>query len=109
MHDPKLTRQERKILEGIEQELRSDEALDLRGLVDDRPRRGRSWSAALGRHLGLCTAGLGAISVLMFVLASASASPVPLWLFAAVWVVTGVCLMRLLLVSAGRWAARRQR
>ncbi|KQX56295.1 MULTISPECIES: hypothetical protein [unclassified Streptomyces] len=109
MHEPKLTRQERKILEGIEQELRSDEGLDLHGLEDGRPRRAGSWSAALGRHLGLCTAALGAMSVLMFVIASASASPAPLWLFAAVWVATAVCLIRLLLVRADRWAARRQR
>ncbi|MYS06421.1 DUF3040 domain-containing protein [Streptomyces sp. SID6041] len=109
MHDanPKLTQQERKILEGIEQGLRSDASLSRRlrslghtGAGPGRPDGTRG--AALRQRLGLITGVLGLACLALFVLAALSSSSGPLWLFAAVWVVTAVCLMRLLLRAVAR-------
>ncbi|MCX5230496.1 hypothetical protein [Streptomyces sp. NBC_00233] len=118
MHDPnpRLTHQERKILEGIEQGLRSDTSLNrrLRSLghtAADTGRAGGTWGTDLRHRLGWLTAVLGFACVALFLLAAASSSSGPLWLFAAVWVVTAVCLMRLLLgaVARRRSAAARRR
>ncbi|MER5963355.1 hypothetical protein [Streptomyces sp. NPDC002057] len=108
MHEPKLTHQERKLLESIEEGLRGDETLDreLRSFGHAPARPGGRWSTVLRRRLGWCTAGLGAVCAALFVLAAVSSSAVPLWCFAAVWVVTAVCLIRLVYVGAG---ARRRR
>ncbi|MEU7700192.1 hypothetical protein [Streptomyces sp. NPDC039028] len=109
MHDanPKLTQQERKILEGIEQGLRSDASLSrrLRSLGHTGGGHGRSEGArgaVLGRRLGLITGVLGVACVALFLLAALSSSSGPLWLFAAVWVVTAVCLMGLLMRAVAR-------
>ncbi|APE25579.1 hypothetical protein [Streptomyces venezuelae] len=106
MHDPKLTHQERKLLEGIEAGLRSDESLSrkLHTFGHAHAGAGGAWGV-VGRHrLGWCAAGLGAACVALFVLAVASTSTVPLWLFSAVWVVTAVCLMRLGMLAIRRRA-----
>ncbi|MCX4985115.1 hypothetical protein [Streptomyces sp. NBC_00572] len=102
MHDPKLTHQERMILEGIEEGLRGDESLNRRlrtlGLAHARRHEGAggAWGAVLRNRLGWCTIVLGIACVALFGLAAASSSPAPIWCFAAVWVVTAVCLIRLL-------------
>ncbi|WP_055602298.1 DUF3040 domain-containing protein [Streptomyces aureus] len=106
MHDPhpRLTHQERKILEGIEAGLRGDASLDrrLRSLGHTTADAGGSRGAVLRRRLGWITAVLGIACVALFLLAAASSSSGPLWIFAAVWVVTAVCLMRLLLRAVAR-------
>ncbi|MFD3991400.1 hypothetical protein [Streptomyces sp. NPDC058548] len=118
MHDPnpRLTHQERKILEGIEAGLRGDASLNrrLRSLghdAADSGSAGGTWGAVLRHRLGWFTAVLGVACVALFLLAAVSSSSGPLWLFAAVWVVTAVCLMRLLLraVARRRSAAARRR
>ncbi|MCB8901741.1 MULTISPECIES: hypothetical protein [unclassified Streptomyces] len=121
MHDPnprlpRLTDQERKILEGIEAGLRGDASLDrrLRSLghtVAGTAGTGGTRGGVLRHRLGWFTAVLGIACVALFLLAAASSSSAPLWLFAAVWVVTAVCLMRLLLgaVARRRSAAARRR
>ncbi|MFF3838761.1 hypothetical protein [Streptomyces sp. NPDC001930] len=118
MHDPnpRLTHQERKILEGIEQGLRSDASLNrrLRSLghtTAGTGSAGGTWGAVLRHRLGWFTAVLGIACVALFLVAAASSSSGPLWLFAAVWVVTAVCLMHLLVraVSRRRGAAARRR
>ncbi|WP_338491640.1 hypothetical protein [Streptomyces sp. SJL17-4] len=109
MHDPnpKLTHQERKILEGIEEGLRGDASLTrrLRSLGNTGAGTGSAggtWGAVLRHRLGWFTTVLGIACVALFLLAVASTSSGPLWLFAAVWVVTAVCLMRLLLRAVAR-------
>ncbi|MBP2586320.1 hypothetical protein J3A78_006798 [Streptomyces sp. PvR006] len=118
MHDPnpRLTRQEQKILEGIEAGLRGDASLDrrLRSLghtVAGAPGRGGTRGGVPRPRLGWVTAVLGIACVALFLLAAASSSSGPLWLFAAAWVVTAVCLMRLILgaVARRRGAAARRR
>ncbi|WP_406064797.1 DUF3040 domain-containing protein [Streptomyces sp. NBC_01077] len=115
MHDPnpKLTHQERKILEGIEEGLRSDDSLNrrLRSLGHGPAGTGGSWGAVVRHRLGWCTTVLGVACVALFVLAAASSSAAPLWFFAAAWVVTAVCLIRLLqrTVERRRSAAARRR
>ncbi|WP_329285691.1 hypothetical protein [Streptomyces sp. NBC_00691] len=118
MHDPnpKLTHQERKILEGIEAGLRSDASLNrrLRSLGHSAPGTGGAggtWGGGLRHRLGWITAALGVVCVALFLLAAVSSSSGPLWVFAAVWVVTAVCLMRLLVraVARRRSAAARRR
>ncbi|MFD9307517.1 hypothetical protein ACFWCB_33395 [Streptomyces sp. NPDC060048] len=104
MDGPELSQQERMILEGIEQDLRTDQLLDrrLRTL-----RRGlRPWVSPLGwsrRHgLGVSTCLLGVVCAVLFVRAVATSSPTLIWAFAAVWVLTLVCLMLLVI----RWCRR---
>ncbi|WP_370413660.1 DUF3040 domain-containing protein [Streptomyces fradiae] len=92
MNERKLSREEKMILDGIEQDLRGDEPLDhrLRALGEENSPGG--W---IRRHrLGLATACLGIVCVALFVPTVATSSPALLWLFAAVWVVTAVCLIR---------------
>ncbi|WP_306324973.1 hypothetical protein [Streptomyces venezuelae] len=111
MHDPKLTHQERKLLEGIEAGLRGDESLSrkLRTFGHAHTGTGGGWGAVARHRLGWCTLGLGAACVALFVLAVASTSTVPLWLFSAVWVVTAVCLMRLGMLAVRRRATEQGR
>ncbi|MFF5920936.1 hypothetical protein ACFY8C_21720 [Streptomyces flavochromogenes] len=115
MHDPhpRLTHQERKILEGIEAGLRGDASLNrrLRSLGHTTADTEGSWGAALRHRLGWFTAVLAIGCVALFLLAVASSSSGALWLFSAVWVITVVCLMRLLLraVARRRDAAARRR
>ncbi|MET9468255.1 hypothetical protein ABZY44_26425 [Streptomyces sp. NPDC006544] len=97
MDGPELTHQERMILEDIEGGLRTDELLDrrLRTLSRGmRPWTG-AWNTALDHRLGLCTSLLAVACAALFVRAAVSASPGPLWLFAALWVPTALCLLRL--------------
>ncbi|MCJ0868617.1 hypothetical protein [Streptomyces sp. AP-93] len=113
MDGPELSQQELKILGDIEQDLRADQLLDrrLRTL-----RRGiRPWAVPRDWHrprgLGLYTALLGVACAALFVRAVATSAPALIWAFAAVWVLTVVCLLLL----AIRWcrtataaAARRE-
>ncbi len=99
MDDPELSRKEQMILDVIEQDLRSDARLDrrLRTLRRGGVPWSGSWGRALHHHLGVSTACLGIACAVLFVQAVASTpSPAALWSFAAVWVPTGVCLIRLL-------------
>lgn len=92
MDEARLSPRERRILAEIEQSLGGDGAF-ARGL---RARRFR-------RLAGPATALLGAVTITLFALAVATEEPALLWAFAAVWVVTLVCLLTLLL----RWSRRR--
>ncbi|GHG26764.1 hypothetical protein [Streptomyces zaomyceticus] len=96
MHDPKLTHQERKLLEGIEEGLRGDRSLNRTLRTLGQPHAGSGagvgWEESRRRRLGWCTTVLGGASVALFLLAATSSSSAPLWIFAAVWVVTVVCL-----------------
>lgn len=98
MDGPELSRQERMILEDIEGGLRTDELLDrrLRTLSRGiRPWTG-AWNNALDHRAGLCTGLLALACTALFVRAVATGSAVLLWLFAGLWVVTAVCLLRLM-------------
>ncbi|MBT2467984.1 hypothetical protein J7E97_08850 [Streptomyces sp. ISL-66] len=89
------------ILEDIEGGLRTDEVLDrrLRTLSRGiRPWTG-AWNNALDHRLGLGTSLLAFACAVLFVRAVATTSPVLLWLFAGLWVLTAVCLLRM----ACRW------
>ncbi|WP_449483184.1 DUF3040 domain-containing protein [Streptomyces avidinii] len=86
------------ILEDIEGGLRTDELLDrrLRTLSRGiRPWTG-AWNNALDHRTGLGTGLLALACAALFVRAVATASPTLLWLFAGLWVVTAVCVLRLL-------------
>ncbi|MFF5701821.1 DUF3040 domain-containing protein [Streptomyces sp. NPDC012794] len=92
MDGPELSEHERMILDGIEGDLRSDARLDrrLRTL-----RRGLGpWSGTWSRQ-GLWTSLLVLLCASLFVRAVATGSPALLWLFAGVWVLTAVRLLRL--------------
>ncbi|MFH9725588.1 hypothetical protein ACH4M4_21870 [Streptomyces sp. NPDC017254] len=112
MHDPKLTHQERMLLEGIEEGLRSDESLDRTLRTLGKPRAGTGaggrWDVSPRHRLGWCTALLGTASVALFLLAGASSSSAPLWGFAAVWVVTVVCLTTFVRSAVRRRRERRR-
>ncbi|MER7540805.1 hypothetical protein ABTX77_39495 [Streptomyces sp. NPDC097704] len=112
MNDPKLSRREQVLLDGIEEDLRSDESLGQRlrtlGRGGTRPTRA---GGLLRSRLGLWTMCLGVVCVALFIPAVAASSPRLLWLFAAVWVVTVVCLIRFLQSRhhrrASAWPRRR--
>ncbi|MET9436431.1 DUF3040 domain-containing protein [Streptomyces sp. NPDC006551] len=103
MEEARLSQRERRILAEIERELREDAPLERRlrtmrrgaGLpalsAHGRRERRRDRRAALGTALS----GLLALSLL--VSAVATGAPVLIWAFAAVWVVTLVCLLRLVI------------
>ncbi|MGW1767566.1 DUF3040 domain-containing protein [Streptomyces sp. NPDC002073] len=104
MDGPELSRQERRILHEIEEELRTDRLLDhrLRTL-----RRGlRPWTdAGEGRAphgLGLWAAFFGLASTALCARAAATSSPALIWAFAAAWFLTLVCLLLLVI----RWCRR---
>ncbi|MEU6977706.1 MULTISPECIES: DUF3040 domain-containing protein [unclassified Streptomyces] len=95
MEEAGLSPRERRILEEIEQGLGADRPL-ARGLRSGRP------GPRFRRPGGRVTALLGAVTLTLFVTAVATESPPLIWAFAAVWVVTLVCLLRLLLVWSRR-------
>lgn len=103
MDDARLSQRERRILAEIEQALSRDDPLD-RSL---RTMRRRHWSP--GRAVA-GVAFLGAATVTLLVAAVATAEPALVWAFAAAWVVTLVCLLRLVMSwSSRRLAARAAR
>ncbi|MEU6932433.1 DUF3040 domain-containing protein [Streptomyces sp. NPDC046385] len=93
MDEARLSPRERRILEEIEQSLGADRSL-ARGLRTGHAGR---HGLRLRRPGGRATALLGAVALTLFVTAVATESPALIWAFAAVWVVTLVCLLRLLL------------
>ncbi len=104
MDEAGLSEPERLMLAEIERELRTDEALDR------RLRTMRPASLVAGTFEGLrvfrlatVAALLSVVAVTLFVMAAFSSTSVLLWVFAGVWVVTGVCLLQL----ACRWGSRR--
>ncbi|MGR4878668.1 DUF3040 domain-containing protein [Streptomyces sp. LARHCF249] len=103
MDGPELSQQEQRILNDIEQELRADQLLDrtLRTLHRGiRPWAPRDWHRPHG--LGLCTAFLGLACAALFVRAVSTSSTGLIWAFAAVWVLTLVCLLVLVI----RWCRK---
>lgn len=115
MDGPELSRQERMILDDIEGGLRTDELLDrrLRALSRGiRPWTG-AWNNALDHRSGLCTGLLAIACAALFVRAVATTSTTLLWLFAGLWVLTAVCLLRLVCrwgrAKAVKFMARRER
>lgn len=106
MDGPELSEQEQRILRDIEEDLRVDQVLDRR--LRTLHRGIRPWASPgdwyrHGHGLGLCTALLGMACAVLFVRAAATSSPALIWVFAAVWVVTLVCLLRLVI----RWCRGR--
>ncbi|MEV7520296.1 hypothetical protein [Streptomyces sp. NPDC091371] len=98
MDGPELSQQERMILEDIEARLRTDHLLDrrLRTLRRGaRPWTG-SWTDPRSPGLGLYTCLLAIACAAAFVRAVTTSSPTVLWVFAALWVPTALCLLRLL-------------
>lgn len=103
MDGPELSQQEQRILKDIEQELRADQLLDrrLRTLHRGfRPWALRDWRRPQG--LGLWTAFLGLVCAALFVRAVSTSSAALIWAFAAVWVLTLVCLLVLVI----RWCRK---
>ncbi|HEY9369022.1 DUF3040 domain-containing protein [Streptomyces sp.] len=102
MDEARLSQRERRILAEIEQALGHDDPLDRSMRTMGRRRRIPG--------LGVSVAGvvlLGAVTVTLLVLAVATAETALVWAFAAAWVLTLVCLLRLVMAWAGRWSARR--
>jgi hypothetical protein len=98
--DARLSERERRILDEIEGALRADEPLDRSLSTMRHHQRGPGVT-----RLGVSKAGvalLGALTAALLVLAVATGAPALIWAFAAVWVLTLVCLMRLVI----RWAKR---
>lgn len=98
--DDRLSQRERRILAEIEQALSRDDPLD-RSLRTMRRSRRSPGLAAVGVAL------LGVATVVLLVTAVATAEPALVWAFAAAWVVTLVCLMRLAMSWSGRRLAAR--
>ncbi|MFJ7779283.1 DUF3040 domain-containing protein [Streptomyces yangpuensis] len=97
MKEPRLSRQEQRILDGIEQGLRGDEYLD-RELRTMRMRR-RWLPRAEGPEAGrlyLATFALLVVCLVLFVAAGATGSRLLLWTFSGVWVATAPCLLVLI-------------
>ncbi|WP_406864595.1 DUF3040 domain-containing protein [Streptomyces sp. HUAS MG47] len=102
--DARLSERERRILDEIEGALRADEPLE-RSLSTMR----RHQRAPGVTGLGVSTAGvafLGALTAALLVVAVATEAPALIWAFAAAWVLTLVCLLRLLIRWAGRFSRR---
>lgn len=108
MEEARLSQRERRILAEIENDLRKDEPLDRRLRT---MRRGtplpkdvaRGVRGGVRRHRsGLGVALLGALTLALLVLAVATEAPALIWAFAAVWVLTLCCLLRLVI----RWSRR---
>ncbi|MER8047740.1 hypothetical protein [Streptomyces sp. NPDC094032] len=104
MDEARLSPRERRILEEIEQGLGTDRSL-ARGLRTGHPARWHRHPRPGLHHPGLrfrrpggrVTALLGVAALALFVAAVATESPALIWAFAAVWVVTLVSVLRLLL------------
>ncbi|MFF0433903.1 DUF3040 domain-containing protein [Streptomyces sp. NPDC004327] len=92
-----LSPRERRILDEIAHDLGADASL-ARSLGG----RGTRIRFRGGRLTGPAAVFLGSLALALFVAAVASGSPVLIWVFAAVWALTLVCLLRLLL----RWSRR---
>ncbi|MFD3696856.1 DUF3040 domain-containing protein [Streptomyces sp. NPDC058646] len=107
MDGPELSRQEQRMLADIERDLCADPLLDRRLRTMHRGIRPWSSPAARARRngLALCASFLGFVCAVLFVRAAATSSPALLWAFAAVWVVTLVCLLLLVMRRWRRAAA----
>ncbi|MFD5326244.1 DUF3040 domain-containing protein [Streptomyces sp. NPDC127092] len=99
MDGAKLSPRERRILAEIEEDLCTDTGL-ARALGSGRPRR--RFRLGSGTPTGWGAALLAPLAVVLLVTAVATEAPALIWSFAVVWVLTLVCLMRLLL----RWSRR---
>ncbi|MFF8378386.1 DUF3040 domain-containing protein [Streptomyces sp. NPDC015661] len=105
MDEAGLSAHERRVLAEIEEALDRDESLARRLRTMRRvPRPHAPSIAGVRRHLSsFGVASLGATTLVLFVLAVATEAPVLIWAFAAVWVLTLVALLILVV----RWARRR--
>lgn len=102
MDEARLSQRERRILAEIEEALSEDEALE-RGLrtMRRRGRRGGGGRFSLGGHpAALGVVLLGVLTLGLLVLAVATGHPALIWVFAAMWVLTLCCLLRLVV----RWS-----
>ncbi|MFJ7956863.1 DUF3040 domain-containing protein [Streptomyces sp. NPDC096319] len=105
MDEARLSAHERRVLAEIEEELNRDGALARRLRTMRRsPRLPRPSIAAARRHLpSLSVSVLAVMTLALLVLGVATEAPAFIWAFAAVWVLT-------LLVALGlvvRWTRRR--
>ncbi|MFJ7158218.1 DUF3040 domain-containing protein [Streptomyces sp. NPDC101118] len=108
MDGPGFSERERTILDGIERDLAGEDAL-----LDRRMRTMRRglrpwavpWRGARRHPLRLAAPLLLTASATLFVLAVAAERPALIWAFAAVWLVTLACLLRMLIGWCRRWAA----
>ncbi|MEU1226569.1 DUF3040 domain-containing protein [Streptomyces sp. NPDC005828] len=106
MDEARLSAHERRVLAEIEEQLNQQDVSLARSLRTMRraPRLRVPSIARARRHLSsLGVAALGATTLALLVLAVATEAPVLIWTFAAVWVLTLVAL----LVLVVRWARRR--
>jgi Flp pilus assembly protein TadB len=97
MKDPRLSRREQRILDGIEEQLRGDESIDrelrtMRARHKEAPVPGRAGAGSLR----LLTTLLLGVCLVLFAAASATGSRLLLWSFSAVWVATAPCLLVLM-------------
>ncbi|MCZ0978547.1 DUF3040 domain-containing protein [Streptomyces diastatochromogenes] len=113
MDGPELSRQEQRILDDIERDLRADQLLDrrlrtlrrgIRPWTPRAPRKDRRRLRGLGPR---ATVLLGAVCAVLFVRAVGTSSLALIWAFAAVWVLTLGCLL-LLVVRRCHKAAERE-
>ncbi|MCX2181364.1 DUF3040 domain-containing protein [Streptomyces sp. SKN60] len=102
MGGAQLSPRERRILAEIEEDLAADSGF-ARALGAGRTRlRARLGS---GRFAGPAVALLGPMAMVLLVVAVANGATALVWAFAAVWVLTLLCLLRLLV----RWSRRHLR
>lgn len=108
MDGPELSQHEQRILGEIEQDLRADQLLERRLRTLHRGFRPwtspRDWYSGHNR-LGLCTVLFGSVCAILFVRAAAISSTALIWAFAAVWVLTLVCLLVLVIRRCRKAAA----
>ncbi|MFE5910079.1 DUF3040 domain-containing protein [Streptomyces wedmorensis] len=104
MDEARLSARERRVLAEIEEQLDHDEPL-ARRLRTMRPGPTLRLPSLTGRHRvrALGVAVLAAATLTLLVLAVATEAPVLIWLFAAVWVLTLVSVLSLVV----RWSRRR--
>ncbi|MFE5795993.1 DUF3040 domain-containing protein [Streptomyces sp. NPDC056503] len=98
MDEARLSAHERRVLAEIERDLSADERL-ARHMAGRRPALRPPRSTGRG---GLGAAALGAATLALLVLAVVTSTPALIWAFAAVWVVTLLLLLRLVV----RWTRR---
>ena len=99
MGEARLSARERRILAEIEEDLGADTGF-ARALGSGRARRRSRFGS--GRLAGPGAALLGPLALVLFVTAVVTEVPALIWSFAAVWVLTLLCFLRLLL----RWSHR---
>ncbi|MEU5216659.1 DUF3040 domain-containing protein [Streptomyces sp. NPDC020807] len=112
MEESRLSPRERRVLAEIEEQLREqDEPLARRlGAMKRGPLLGAPSAVDLRRKLpGLAVAALGAATLALLVLAVAIGTPVLIWAFAAVWVLTLIGLLLLVVRWSRRWSGSRAR